>query len=66
MCPGSVLRFVSPTDNIKSCGFIQIMEQRLVNVFSEAQEKAEDSYGNLSVEVLYIYIYAHIQRDTNK
>lgn len=40
-------------DNIKSCGFIQMMEQRLENVFAEAQEKVEDSYGTLSVEVVF-------------
>ncbi|KAF7707649.1 hypothetical protein HF521_018867 [Silurus meridionalis] len=51
----TVLRFVGPTDNIKSCAFIQIMEQRLGNVFSEAQEKVEDFYGNLSVEILNTY-----------
>uniref|UniRef100_A0A8C1LU89 KIAA1549-like a n=1 Tax=Cyprinus carpio TaxID=7962 RepID=A0A8C1LU89_CYPCA len=50
-----VLRFVGPTDNIKSCGFIQMMEQRLENVFAEAQEKVEDSYGTLSVEILNTY-----------
>lgn len=48
-----VLRFVGPADNIKSCGFIQMMEQRLENVFAEAQEKVEDSYGTLSVEVVF-------------
>uniref|UniRef100_A0A671KRP0 SEA domain-containing protein n=1 Tax=Sinocyclocheilus anshuiensis TaxID=1608454 RepID=A0A671KRP0_9TELE len=47
--------FVGPTDNIKSCGFIQMMEQRLENVFAEAQEKVEDSYGTLSVEILNTY-----------
>lgn len=47
-----VLRFVGPSDNIKSCGFIQMMEQRLENVFAEAQEKVEDFYGTLSVEVV--------------
>uniref|UniRef100_A0AAR2K001 SEA domain-containing protein n=1 Tax=Pygocentrus nattereri TaxID=42514 RepID=A0AAR2K001_PYGNA len=52
---GSVLRFVSPTDNIKSCSFIQMMEHRLENVFSEAQEKVEDSYGVLSVEIQNTY-----------
>ncbi|XP_016358552.1 UPF0606 protein KIAA1549L-like isoform X2 [Sinocyclocheilus anshuiensis] len=51
----TVLRFVGPTDNIKSCGFIQMMEQRLENVFAEAQEKVEDSYGTLSVEILNTY-----------
>ncbi len=40
-------------DNIKSCGFIQMMEQRLENVIAEAQEKVEDSYGTLSVEVVF-------------
>ncbi|XP_056596265.1 LOW QUALITY PROTEIN: UPF0606 protein KIAA1549L [Triplophysa dalaica] len=51
----TVLRFVGPSDNIKSCGFIQMMEQRLENVFAEAQEKVEDSYGTLSVEILNTY-----------
>lgn len=30
-----------------------MMEQRLENVFAEAQEKVEDSYGTLSVEVFF-------------
>lgn len=30
-----------------------MMEQRLENVFAEAQEKVEDSYGTLSVEVVF-------------
>ncbi|XP_051545181.1 UPF0606 protein KIAA1549L-like isoform X2 [Myxocyprinus asiaticus] len=51
----TVLRFVGPTDNIKSCGFIQMMEQRLENVFAEALEKVEDFYGALSVEILNTY-----------
>lgn len=51
----TVLRFVSPTDNIKSCSFIQMMEHRLENVFAEAQEKVEDSYGAFSVEILNTY-----------
>lgn len=48
-----VLRFVGPADDSKSCVFIQMMEQRLENVFAEAQEKVEDSYGTLSVEVFF-------------
>nr|XP_055049075.1 UPF0606 protein KIAA1549L isoform X2 [Misgurnus anguillicaudatus]XP_055049076.1 UPF0606 protein KIAA1549L isoform X2 [Misgurnus anguillicaudatus]XP_055049077.1 UPF0606 protein KIAA1549L isoform X2 [Misgurnus anguillicaudatus] len=51
----TVLRFVGPSDDIKSCGFIQMMEQRLENVFAEAHEKVEDSYGTLSVEILNTY-----------
>uniref|UniRef100_A0AAY4CG52 KIAA1549-like b n=1 Tax=Denticeps clupeoides TaxID=299321 RepID=A0AAY4CG52_9TELE len=50
-----VLRFVSPTDNIMSCGFRQMMEQRLENVFIEAQEKVENTYGTLTVEILNTY-----------
>uniref|UniRef100_A0A4W4ERY3 SEA domain-containing protein n=1 Tax=Electrophorus electricus TaxID=8005 RepID=A0A4W4ERY3_ELEEL len=49
------LRFVSPTDDIKSCSFVQTMEQRLENVFSEAQEKVDDTYGILTVEILNTY-----------
>lgn len=37
-----------------------MMEQRLENVFAEAQEKVEDSYGTLSVEVL-----VHLNLKTN-
>ncbi|XP_028813153.1 UPF0606 protein KIAA1549L isoform X2 [Denticeps clupeoides] len=51
----TVLRFVSPTDNIMSCGFRQMMEQRLENVFIEAQEKVENTYGTLTVEILNTY-----------
>ncbi|XP_035388286.1 UPF0606 protein KIAA1549L isoform X2 [Electrophorus electricus] len=51
----TVLRFVSPTDDIKSCSFVQTMEQRLENVFSEAQEKVDDTYGILTVEILNTY-----------
>ncbi|XP_030644388.1 UPF0606 protein KIAA1549L [Chanos chanos] len=51
----TVLRFVSATDNIKSCEFTQMMEQRLENVFAEAQDKVENYYGTLTVEIQNVY-----------
>lgn len=47
----SVLRFVSSTDNIKSCSFTQMMELRLENTLAEAQDKVENTFGSLTVEV---------------
>ncbi|XP_041693787.2 UPF0606 protein KIAA1549L isoform X2 [Coregonus clupeaformis] len=47
----TVLRFVGPADNIKSCSFVQVMEQRLENAFEEAQDKVLESYSGLSVEI---------------
>lgn len=46
-----VLRFVGPEDNVNSCSFVQMMEQRLENAFEEAQDKVLESYSRLSVEV---------------
>lgn len=48
----TVLRFVGPTDNIYSCSFVQILEQRLENAFDEAQDKVLETYNRLAVEVL--------------
>lgn len=48
----SVLRFVGPTDNIYSCSFVQMLEQRLENAFEEAQDKVLETYNRLTVEVL--------------
>uniref|UniRef100_A0A673ZA39 KIAA1549-like b n=1 Tax=Salmo trutta TaxID=8032 RepID=A0A673ZA39_SALTR len=45
------LRFVGPEDNINSCSFVQMMEQRLENAFEEAQDKVLESYSRLSVEI---------------
>ncbi len=51
-----VLRFVSPTDNIYSCSFVQMLEQRLENAFDEAQDKVLETYNRLSVEVQHGFI----------
>ncbi|XP_026167554.1 UPF0606 protein KIAA1549L [Mastacembelus armatus] len=47
----TVLRFVSPTDNIYSCSFVQMLEQRLENAFDEAQDKVLETYNRLDVEI---------------
>uniref|UniRef100_A0A3Q1JDB6 KIAA1549-like a n=1 Tax=Anabas testudineus TaxID=64144 RepID=A0A3Q1JDB6_ANATE len=46
-----LLRFVGPTDNIYSCSFIQMLEQRLENAFEEAQDKVLETYNRLTVEI---------------
>ncbi|KAF3689191.1 UPF0606 protein KIAA1549L [Channa argus] len=47
----TVLRFVGPTDNIYSCSFVQMVEQRLGNAFDEAQDKVLETYNRLNVEI---------------
>ncbi|XP_041746437.2 UPF0606 protein KIAA1549L-like isoform X4 [Coregonus clupeaformis] len=47
----TVLRFVGQADNINSCSFVQMMEQRLENAFEEAQDKVLESYSRISVEI---------------
>ncbi|KAM6937775.1 UPF0606 protein KIAA1549L isoform 2-T2 [Xenentodon cancila] len=47
----TVLRFVGPTDNIYSCSFVQMLEQRLENAFEEAQDKVLETYNRLTVEI---------------
>ncbi|CAG5958550.1 unnamed protein product [Menidia menidia] len=47
----TVLRFVGPTDNIYSCSFVQMLEQRLENAYDEAQDKVLETYNMLSVEI---------------
>ncbi|KAL0968565.1 hypothetical protein UPYG_G00268570 [Umbra pygmaea] len=47
----TVLRFVGLADNINSCSFVQMLEQRLENAFEEAQDKVLESYSRLSVEI---------------
>eukprot|EP00063_Salmo_salar_P008391 XP_013983226.1 PREDICTED: UPF0606 protein KIAA1549L-like [Salmo salar] len=49
-----VLRFVGPGDDPRSCRFSQMMEQRLENVFSEAQAKVLDVHTRLSVQMLSV------------
>ncbi|CAL8358485.1 unnamed protein product [Lota lota] len=47
----TVLRFIGPTDNIYSCSFVQMLEQRLENAFDEAQDKVLETYSRLTVEI---------------
>ncbi|XP_061825788.2 UPF0606 protein KIAA1549L isoform X1 [Nerophis lumbriciformis] len=47
----TVLRFVGPTDNIYSCSFVQMLEQRLEGAFDEAQDKVLETYSRLTVEI---------------
>uniref|UniRef100_A0A3B5QR40 SEA domain-containing protein n=2 Tax=Xiphophorus TaxID=8082 RepID=A0A3B5QR40_XIPMA len=46
-----LLRFVGPADNIYSCSFVQMLEQRLENAFEEAQDKVLETYNRLTVEI---------------
>uniref|UniRef100_A0A8C9YK92 KIAA1549-like b n=1 Tax=Sander lucioperca TaxID=283035 RepID=A0A8C9YK92_SANLU len=46
-----LLRFVGPTDNIYSCSFVQMLEQRMENAFEEAQDKVLETYNRLTVEI---------------
>ncbi|XP_071385300.1 UPF0606 protein KIAA1549L [Centroberyx affinis] len=48
----TVLRFVGAGDDPRSCRFSQMMEQRLENVFSEAQSKVLNTHSRLSVQML--------------
>ncbi|KAI1904592.1 hypothetical protein AGOR_G00007210 [Albula goreensis] len=48
----TVLRFVDPEDDIKSCSFTQRMEQRLENAFAEAESKLLNGHSKLSVQIL--------------
>ncbi|XP_056334771.1 UPF0606 protein KIAA1549L isoform X2 [Danio aesculapii] len=48
----TVLRFVGPGDNIRSCRFIQMMEQRLENAFAEAEAIVMNSHSTLTVQIL--------------
>ncbi|KAJ8248949.1 hypothetical protein GJAV_G00229530 [Gymnothorax javanicus] len=48
----TVLRFVAPGDNIKTCSFVQRMEKRLESAFAEAESKVLNSNSSLSVQIL--------------
>ncbi|XP_073707065.1 UPF0606 protein KIAA1549L isoform X2 [Garra rufa] len=48
----TVLRFVGPGDNLMSCRFTQMMEQRLENAFAEAEAIVMNSHSALSVQIL--------------
>uniref|UniRef100_A0A8C9FW75 KIAA1549 n=1 Tax=Pavo cristatus TaxID=9049 RepID=A0A8C9FW75_PAVCR len=47
----TVLQFVSQTDNIQSCRFVQTMEQRLQRAFQDAERKVWNTSNNLTVQV---------------
>lgn len=46
-----VLRFVGPGDDLRSCRFTQMMEQRLENAFAEAEAVVMNSHSGLTVQV---------------
>ncbi|KAF7699391.1 hypothetical protein HF521_004133 [Silurus meridionalis] len=50
----TVLRFVGPGDDLRSCRFAELMEERLENAFAEAEAKVLNSYSTLSVEILSV------------
>ncbi|KAM7423985.1 hypothetical protein PAMA_000375 [Pampus argenteus] len=50
----TVLQFVGPGDDPRSCRFFQMMEQRLEKVFSEAQAKVLNTNSRLSVQMLNV------------
>ncbi|XP_017322272.1 UPF0606 protein KIAA1549L isoform X5 [Ictalurus punctatus] len=50
----TVLRFVGPGDDLRSCRFAQLMEERLENAFAEAETKVLNSYSTLSVQILSV------------
>ncbi|XP_037395963.1 UPF0606 protein KIAA1549L isoform X2 [Pygocentrus nattereri] len=50
----TVLRFVGPGDDLRSCRFSQMMEQRLENAFAEAEAKVLNSYSGLAVQILSV------------
>ncbi|KAG5270092.1 hypothetical protein AALO_G00188590 [Alosa alosa] len=48
----TVLRFVNAEDDLQSCRFSQMMEQRLEKAFAEAEAKVLHSQSSLSVQIL--------------
>ncbi|XP_015229220.1 PREDICTED: UPF0606 protein KIAA1549L homolog isoform X1 [Cyprinodon variegatus] len=48
----TVLQFVGADDDPRSCRFLQMMEQRLEKVFSEAQAKVLNTKSRLAVQIL--------------
>lgn len=51
LCLCIVLRFVGPGDDLRSCRFTQMMEQRLENAFAEAEAIVMNSHSGLTVQV---------------
>ncbi|XP_050991196.1 LOW QUALITY PROTEIN: UPF0606 protein KIAA1549L [Labeo rohita] len=50
----TVLRFVGPGDDLRSCRFTQMMEQRLDNAFAEAEAIVMNSHSALTVQILSV------------
>lgn len=48
----TVLRFVGPEDDLRSCRFTQMMERKLENAFAEAEAMVLNSYSSLTVQIL--------------
>ncbi|XP_051726969.1 UPF0606 protein KIAA1549L isoform X1 [Ctenopharyngodon idella] len=48
----TVLRFVGPGDDLRSCRFTQMMERRLENAFAEAEAIVMNSHSGLTVQIL--------------
>uniref|UniRef100_A0A4W4GES1 KIAA1549-like b n=1 Tax=Electrophorus electricus TaxID=8005 RepID=A0A4W4GES1_ELEEL len=48
------LRFVGTGDDVRSCSFAQMMEQRLQNAFTEAEVKVLSSHSKLTVQILTV------------
>ncbi|KAJ7344503.1 hypothetical protein JRQ81_000453 [Phrynocephalus forsythii] len=46
------LQFVSQSDNIHSCRFVQTMEQRLQKAFEDAEKKVLNTTSKLTVQIL--------------
>ncbi|XP_039211896.1 UPF0606 protein KIAA1549L homolog isoform X2 [Crotalus tigris] len=46
------LQFVDESDNIKSCRFVQTMEQRLQRAFQDAERKVLNTTSKLNVQIL--------------
>ncbi|XP_051580687.1 UPF0606 protein KIAA1549L-like [Myxocyprinus asiaticus] len=50
----TVMRFVGAADDLRSCRFAQMMEQRLENAFVEAEAIALNSHSALTVQILSV------------
>ncbi|XP_069759132.1 UPF0606 protein KIAA1549L isoform X2 [Narcine bancroftii] len=52
----TVLQFVSTTDIIKFCSFVQTMEARLQRAFEEAEARATNFKSNLKIQILNTWV----------
>ncbi|XP_054441911.1 UPF0606 protein KIAA1549L homolog [Pteronotus mesoamericanus] len=48
----TVLQFVSQSDNIQSCKFAQVMEQRLQKAFQDAEKKVLNTKSNMTIQIV--------------